>query len=378
MTTSWSRRELLATLGSAAAASAALPRTVVGAEAPARLEPPCALSTANLHRVRNGGPFTGIETCLEHLRAGEDPLVAAVSGIEIVELDPEDTSVGYGGLPNAQGVVELDASVMHGAKPRAGGVAALQGVRNPARVALAVADQTDHHLLVGEGARAFARQMGFPIEDDLNTPTSRRLWLEWRRRIDPEHWLDPERQAAAAERARESMIADALLDPLHAQGTCHLAALDARGTLAAGTSTSGLAWKIPGRVGDSPILGAGLYVDGAVGTAGSTGRGEANLEGLNSFWIVEEMRRGSHPKDAVMAALRRVAERNSAARLRLPDGRPTFSLQFYALDRSGRFAGGSLYHDFKGSIARFAVADAAGARLLECDALYERRGPDPS
>lgn len=378
MTTSWTRREILATLGSAAAASAALPRRLAGAESPARLEPPCAISTANLHRFRNGGPRTGIETCLERLQAGEDPLVAAVAGIEIVELDPEDTSVGYGGLPNAQGVVELDASVMHGAKPRAGGVAGLQGVRTPARVALAVADRTDHHLLVGEGARNFARQMGFTIEDDLNTPTSRRLWLEWKRRIDPDHWLDPERQADAAERARESMIADALLDPLHAQGTCHLAALDAHGALAGGTSTSGLAWKIPGRVGDSPILGAGLYVDGAVGSAGSTGRGEANLHDLSSFWIVEEMRRGAHPKDAVMAALRRVAERNGAARLRLPDGRPTFSLQFYALDRSGRFAGGSLYHDFKGSIARFAVADASGARLLDCDALYERRAPDPA
>ncbi len=378
MTSSWTRRELLSTIGGAAAA-AAVPSARAepsAAAAPDRLRPPCAVATSNLHRFKNGGERTGIETCFAELVRGVDPLAAVVAGIEICELDPEESSVGYGGLPNADGVVELDASLMHGGRRRAGAVAALQGVRNPSRVALAVADSTDHHLLAGEGARQFARRMGFRIEEDLNTETSRRLWLEWKRRLDPEHWLDPERRSEAAERARESMIADALLDPLHLQGTCHLSALDGQGVLAGGTSTSGLAWKIPGRVGDSPILGAGLYVDGAVGSAGSTGRGEANLESLSSFWIVEEMRRGAHPKDAAMAALRRIVERNGAARLRLADGRPKFNLQFYALDRAGRFAGVSLYRATGGAVARYAIADADGVRLLECEALFERRSDE--
>ena len=252
---------------------------------------------AGRHRVGQRQPFQERRhtTCVEEafrLCGGADPLDALIAGVNIVERDPEDTSVGYGGLPNADGVVQLDSCCMHGAKKRAGGVAALEGVRTPSLVAKAVMEQTDHHLLVGAGAQAFARNMGFAIEADLNTPRSRQLWLEWKRRIDPQHYLDPQKRGGRRLRSRtadgrrrthrsRSLLRDDQLQRLVAEGE-----------LAGVTTTSGLAWKIPGRVGDSPILGAGLYVDGDVGAAGSTGRGEANLYGLCSFLIVENMRRG--------------------------------------------------------------------------------------
>ena len=199
---------------------------------------------------------------------------------------------------------------MHGPLRRAGGVACLEGVRTPSLVAKAVMEQTDHHLLVGRGAQEFARNVGFKIEDDLNTETSRRLWLEWKRRTDPQHYLDPKQRAAAAHEARLQMAREGLIDREHLWGTINCDGVNAAGEVCGVTTTSGLAWKIPGRVGDSPILGAGLYVDGEVGAAGSTGRGEANLYNLSSFLIVEAMRRGAHPKDAGMEALRKRDQRS--------------------------------------------------------------------
>lgn len=382
MTHEWNRRELLTSLGGAlAAAGAARPLAATAAEASAamgaiavrRLEPPYAIGADNCLKSKSAGGMTVMQECLARLARGERALSAVVAGIEICELDPEDTSVGYGGLPNGDGVIQLDAAVMEAKSGRAGGVAALEGVRNPSRVALAVADRTDHHLLVGAGAQQFARQLGFTIESDLHTAKSRDAWLEWKRRIDPTRWLDPERKSDAGERAREAMIAARRLDPLHAHGTIHLSAMGAGGDLACSTSTSGLAFKIAGRVGDSPILGAGLFCLDGVGAAGSTGRGEANLATLPCAFIVEELARGAHPKDAAMAALSRIRERNRASRLRLANGDPTFNLQFYVIDTRGRFAGVSMYRDDRGSIARYAVGDANGTALVECDALIERR-----
>src|SRR5690606_22919203 len=212
------------------------------------------------------------ETCVVRafrlMTEGRDVLESLIEGVVIVELDPADTSVGYGGLPNADGVVQLDACCMHGPLKRAGGVAALEGVRTPSKVAHAVMQQTDHHLIVGKGAQTLARQLGFPIEDDLNTETSRRLWLEWKRRIDPEHFLTPEDRARAGFEAGLDMVREGLVDPEHYFGTINCNGVNARGEVCGVTTTSGLAWKIPGRVGDSPILGAGLYVDGEVGAAG--------------------------------------------------------------------------------------------------------------
>lgn len=376
------RRELLkavpAALAAGAAGSAARGQApaIVGTR-PAGGARPVVVASANGHQFRDGGERTAVEEAFARLVAGEDPLTAAVAGVAINERDPGDTSVGYGGLPNADGVVQLDAALMHGGNGRAGAVACLEGVRTPAAVALAVADRTDHHLLVGAGAQAFARRLGFAVEDDLNTETSRQRWLEWKRRIDPEHWLDPERQAAAAERARREMIAAGLLDPEHAWGTIHLSLLSPAGVLAGVTTTSGLAWKIPGRVGDSPILGAGVYVDGEVASAGSTGRGEANLVGLSSFLLVEEIRRGAHPKDAGIEALRRIRARTRERRLLTPAGEPDFNVHFYAVDRSGRAAGVSLWQEYSGRASRYAVCDENGARLLATEGLLERPAAAP-
>ena len=331
--------------------------------------PPVAVASANGHQFKNGGERTAIEEAFARLVAGSDPLDAVLAGVALNELDPEDDSVGYGGKPNADGVVQLDASVMHGPRRRAGAVAALEGVRTASAVAKAVADLTDHHLLVGAGAREFARQVGFTIEDDLNTEKSRRQWLEWKRKIDPEHWLDPARRESAAEAARRAMVVEAGVDPEHLWGTIHLSVLSPKGELAGATTTCGLAWKIPGRVGDSAILGAGLWVDGEVGAAGSTGRGEANLYNLSCHLIVEELRRGAHPKDAALEALRRVRANSLEPRLLNADGNPAFDLKFYAVDRLGRYAGVSLYGIYKGRETRFATATEQGAEIRAMDYL---------
>ena len=169
---------------------------------------------------------------------------------------------------------------MHGPKKRAGGVGAIEGVRTPSLVALKVMEETDHHLIVGKGAQEFARGMGFTIEDDLNTDASRKAWLEWKRRTDPLHYLDPIKRQAAMRQVDLDMMREGWVDPNHFYGTINCNGVNAKGEVCGVTTTSGMAWKIPGRLGDSPILGAGLYVDGEVGAAGSTGRGEANLFNL--------------------------------------------------------------------------------------------------
>src|SRR5687767_13936073 len=333
---------------------------------------PVVIASGNGHRYKNGGPRTCVEEAFRLLVAGSDPVDAVVAGVNIVELDPEDTSVGYGGLPNADGIVQLDSCCMHGPKRRAGGVAALEGVRTPSKVAKAVMDQTDHHLLVGKGAQEFARALGFTIEPDLNTEQSRRLWLEWRRRADPEHWLDPNRRSGPPMSPEErglqaglSMVRDGLIPESSFWGTINCNGINANGDICGVTTTSGLAWKIPGRAGDSPILGAGLYVDGDVGAAGSTGRGEANLYNLSSFLIVEEMRRGAHPKDAAMTALKRVAKNTVEKRLLNSRGRPNFGLSFYCLNAKGEYAGVAMYQ------SNYAVCTENGPQTLQTDALFE-------
>jgi N4-(beta-N-acetylglucosaminyl)-L-asparaginase len=327
---------------------------------------PIVVAAANGNRFKNGGPQTAVERAFNLMTSGNyDILDALVAGVNIVELDPEDTSVGYGGLPNAEGVVQLDSCCMHGPKKRAGGVAALEGVRTPSKVAQAVMDTTDHHLLVGRGAQDFARGMGFKIEDDLNTDKSRQLWLEWKRRTDPDHYLDPKKRAQAWYDAGLQMAREGLIDIEHYHGTINCNGVNANGDVCGVTTTSGLAWKIPGRVGDSPILGAGLYVDNEVGAAGSTGRGEANLYNLCSFLIVEEMRRGAHPKDAGLTALRRVAKSTVEKRLLNSKGQPNFGLNFYILNKQGEYAGVAMYP------AKYAVCTENGAQSLDVEPLYQ-------
>jgi N4-(beta-N-acetylglucosaminyl)-L-asparaginase len=332
---------------------------------------PVVIASANGHRYRNGGPQTCVERAFGLMTDGKDVLDALIAGVNIVELDPLDTSVGYGGLPNAEGVVQLDASCMHGPRKRAGAVAGIEGVRTPSLVAQKVMDETDHHLIVGQDAQRFARAMGFAIEADLNTETSRRTWLEWKRRTDPLHYLDPIKREAALRQVDRDMFAEGLVDPHHFYGTINCNGVNGRGDICGVTTTSGLAWKIPGRVGDSPILGAGLYVDGAVGAAGSTGRGEANLYSLASFLIVEEMRRGTSPKDAGIEALRRIKANQVEKRLLNAKGEPNFNINFYIVNAKGQYAGVTMYNPGK---LQFAVCDEKGPRLESLEPLLAGNG----
>ncbi|HLG17001.1 MAG TPA: N(4)-(beta-N-acetylglucosaminyl)-L-asparaginase [Blastocatellia bacterium] len=373
------RRDFVRTTTAAGLVAAAGPGAVFG-RGPTILArndaKPVVISSANGNFYKNGGKVTGVEKAFSMITQGSDVLDAVIAGVNIVELDPEEDSVGYGGLPNADGVVQLDSCCMHGPKKRAGGVAALEGVRTPSLVAQAVMDQTDHHLLVGKGAQMFARSIGFKIEDDLNTDKSRRRWLEWKRRTDPLHYLDPAKRAAAEQEVIEQMVREGLLDPRHLYGTINCNGINSKGEICGVTTTSGLAWKIPGRVGDSPILGAGLYVDGEVGAAGSTGRGEANLYNLTSFLIVENMRKGMHPKDAGMEGLRRIKANTIERRLRKKNGDPNFNINFYILNAKGEHAGVTMYQDEgepgtrrEARMVRYSFCDENGPRTVACEGL---------
>lgn len=345
------------------------------AKAPQVLVPggvkPVVISSANGNIFKNGGDQTCVAKAFTLMTQGTDVLDALIAGVNLNELDPLDDSVGYGGLPNADGVLQLDASCMHGPKKRAGAVAALEGVRTPSLVAKAVLENTGHHLLAGKDAREFARRMGFKIEEDLNTEHSRKLWLEWKRRTDPIHYFDPNLRSEAGRRAALEMVAEGLIRAEHYYGTINCNGINSRGELAGVTTTSGLAWKIPGRVGDSPILGAGLYVDNEVGAAGSTGRGEANLYTLGSFLIVENVRRGMTLKDAALEACRRIKACTIENRLLNSQGNPNFNVTFYVLNRRGEFAGVSLYEGFQ-----FAVCTENGPQTLPCEGLLKGKPAD--
>jgi N4-(beta-N-acetylglucosaminyl)-L-asparaginase len=364
-----SRRQFVST-SAALGVAAATPTSVLGA--PAILRPkavkPVVVSDSSGFRFKNGGPENSVERAYRGIVEGEDVLDALVAGVNIPELDPEESGIGYGGLPNADGVVQLDSCCMHGPRKQAGGVAALEGVRTPSLVAKAVMENTDHHLLVGKGAQDFARQLGFTIEDDLNTEYSRGRWLEWKRRIDPRHFLDPSKRGRAGLEAGLQMVEEGLIPADSFWGTTNCNGINADGEICGVTTTSGLAWKIPGRTGDSPILGAGLYVDGQVGAAGSTGRGEANLYNLTSFLIVEFMRQGMHPKDAGMEALRRIQGNTVEERLLNERGLPNFDIRFFVLDKGGEYAGVAMYGARE---SQYALCTENGSELVALEGLLE-------
>jgi len=362
------RREFMLTSAAAGVAAAAHAQTSGAPAVRSGGGRPLVISSANGHQYKNGGSQTCVERAFAMITEGKDVLDALIAGVNIVELDPADTSVGYGGLPNAEGVVQLDASCMHGPRRRAGAVACIEGVRTPSLVAQKVMDYTDHHLIVGQDATRFARGMGFKIEDDLNTERSRNLWLEWKRRTDPLHYLDPIKREAALREVDRQMMAEGLIDPNHFYGTINCNGVSAKGEVCGVTTTSGLSWKIPGRVGDSPIIGAGLYVDNEVGAAGSTGRGEANIYSLASFLIVDEMRRGKSPKDAGMEALRRIKANQIEKRLLNARGEPNFNINFYILNARGEYAGVTMYNPGK---LMFAVCDEKGPRLERLEPLLQ-------
>ena len=323
---------------------------------------------------------------VELMKSGADTLDAVIAGVNINEEDPEDDSVGYGGLPNEEGVVELDACVMHGPTRRAGSVASIRGIKTPSKIAKLVMEQTDHIMLVGEGALRFAKAYGFR-EENLLTEKSRLAWLTWKQSLRDasghNNWSDgldaPPAKAAAALKAAFPEVTDELLayawdravNPV--TGTINCLGLNAKGEISGVTTTSGLSWKIPGRVGDSPLIGAGLFVDPDVGAAGSTGRGEENIRVAGAHTVVENMRHGMAPRDAVLDCLKRIS-RNYGDRL---DRLDRFDINFYCLRKDGAYAGGALWNGRRrrNGVAKstFAVHDGGKGRLEDCVYLYERK-----
>lgn len=310
--------------------------------------------------VSSGNGLRAAEKAMELLKAGADPLDAVIAGVNIVENDPDDMSVGYGGLPNENGEVELDASVMHGPTHASGAVAAIQFIKNPSRVAKLVMERTPHCLIVGEGALRFALAYGFKKEN-LLTEKSREAWLRWKESLsEADNWISAPAPKLPAE----------LRAVLMTYGTINCLALDPQADLAGVTTTSGLSWKRSGRVGDSPIIGAGLYVDNEIGAAGSTGFGEANIMNLASFQIVQFMGDGMSPEKACLKTLERVADKSRRhPRLTGPDGRPNYGMNYYALNKKGEFGSAS----FTGP-THFAVHDGTKAELRDAAYLWKARG----
>lgn len=341
MSDSVSRRDFLGQTGAVLAAGA-LVRPI---GAPSIIIPaasrPAAVGSANSSR--------GVELAIRLVEGGSDTLDAIVEGVKITELDPTDDSVGYGGLPNEDGVVQLDASCVHGPSRRAGAVAALEGIKTPSEVARLVLKYTDHILLVGEGAKKFALSYGFK-EEDLLTQSSREKWLRWRaNRGHDDDYLDfPE---TAPPMARPT-------------GTCNLNIINRQGEISSITTTSGLAFKIAGRAGDSPIIGAGQYTDNEIGAAGSTGLGETNIMACGSFLTVDYMRRGKSPTDAGLETLKRVIAL-TPPRLLNPNGRPRYQLNFYALNKKGEVGSASIYP------SRYAAYDGT-ASLRDTAFLFDK------
>ncbi len=336
--------------------------------------------------ISSANGSAAVAKAVEMLKSGADTLDAVIAGVNIVELDPNDDSVGYGGLPNEEGVVELDASVMHGPTRRCGAVASIRGIKTPSKIAKLVMEQTDHVMIVGEGALRFAKAWGYK-EEDLLTERSRLAWMVWKQSLRDasghNNWTDGldarVKKASLVEQykqrfpeATKELLAYAVDRALHpVTGTINCLGLNAKGEMSGVTTTSGLAWKIPGRVGDSPIVGAGLYVDQEIGGAGSTGRGEENIRIAGAHTIVENMRHGMSPKEAVLDALKRVARNYDNDRDRLA----RFDINFYALRRDGEYAGATLFNRRKpnGEWSRtFCVNDGGASRHEPCIHLYER------
>ena len=353
------RRDLIATTAKAAAVAAAVGPALAQA-APAPLARPVAVSSMN--------GVQAVKLAVERMAAGASPVDAAVTGVGLVEADPEDVTVGYGGLPNEEGVVQLDAAVMDGVTMRAGAVAALERIKHPAQVALEVMRGTDRILLVGEGALRFARAHGFP-EENLLTERARKIWLFWKENAssnddwvpEPKEIDDPDIQWFIKK------YGDVYFRPT---GTIHLSACGEGGQLGCCTTTSGLFFKLPGRVGDSPLVGAGLYCDGDVGSAGGTGHGESNIIVAGAHTVVEFMRRGSSPEAACLATLERVVRNTKLDYLRDAKGRPKNNLLLYAVNRAGEVGSAAIW---AGERCKYAVCRAGSEpQLFDCAYLFKK------
>ncbi|MGB9105093.1 MAG: N(4)-(beta-N-acetylglucosaminyl)-L-asparaginase [Terriglobales bacterium] len=333
---------------------------------------------------RNG--WNGIDKGYQMLLDGGDTLDAVIAVGKTQEDDPNDDSVGLGGLPNEEGVVELDSCCMHGPTRRAGAVGGVRWTKNASLLAQAVMQHTGHVMLVGEGADRFAKAMGFP-KDELLTERSRKAWLLWKEShrdswwgpglSDPNYKVPPDVQAPSAagwekqKKELEELAADLAIPPawrahcidrvlFPAHGTIHCSAVTPKGEMSGMTTTCGLSWKIPGRCGDSPIIGAGSYTDQDVGSAGATGSGEENIRVAGAHTVIENMRHGMSPREAGLDALRRIARnyQHNPAKLRYVD------MQYYIVRKDGAYAGVSLWSHSASNLRRqFTVHD--GARRLE-------------
>ena len=376
------RLEAQQTTGSAAQAS---PTTVSG-KGFGSSKPPILVSSAN--------GWNGIDHGYQMLKNGQDTLDAAIAVGKVQEDDPNDNSVGYGGLPNEEGVVELDSSCMHGPTRRAGSVGGVRNIKNVALLAQAVMQHTGHVMLVGEGAERFGYAMGFQKEN-LLTEASRKTWLLWKESMSTQDWWGPglddpnykppqegqepnttelwdqqlrRLEALAAKLGippeDRAMAIMNVLNPPH--GTIHCSALNEKNEISGMTTTSGLAWKLPGRCGDTPIIGAGCYTDPDVGSAGATGSGEENIRVAGAHSIIEDMRKGMSPQEAGLDVLKRIAHNfnNDMTKLRY------VSMNYYILRKDGAYAGVTMWSGTAERPSRFCVHD--GNRRLEPSvALYQ-------
>ncbi len=396
----FSRRDFLAT-SAAALGSAAIPSALEAQQQKSTPDQQRATSkTADTGRAlkrpviicaANG--FNYLDRGMDVLRKGGDTLDAVMEVIRGPEDDPKDQSVGLGGLPNEEGVVELDSCCMHGPTRRAGSVAGVRDIKNVSLLAKTVMEHTGHVMLVGEGAKRFAVAHGFPVENLLTEP-SRKTWLLWKETMSTEDWwgaglADPnyklpeqaqnreeyekERLARMDELAaklgippedRELAIRRVLQPPM---GTINCSVVNEKGEMSGATTTSGLAWKLPGRAGDSPIIGAGCYCDQDIGSAGATGNGEENIKVCGAHTIVENMRHGMSPQEAGLDALKRIARNynNDMKKLRYME------MIYYILRKDGTYASVSMWS--KGTTGKphlFAVHDGE-ARREQCSFLYD-------
>ncbi len=354
------RRDLIATTAKAAAVAAVAQPTLA--------QPTKAASPARPVAVASRNGLASVKLAVERMVAGVPPVEAAVAGVAIPEADPDDVSVGYGGLPNEEGVVQLDAAVMDGTTMRAGAVAAIERIKHPAAVALEVMRHTNRILLVGEGALKFARAYGFP-EENLLTERSRKIWLLWKENASgKDDWLpDPKEIEDPDIRWFIERYGDSDFRP---NGTIHLSACAADGRLGCCTTTSGLSFKVSGRVGDSPLVGCGLYCDSEVGSAGGVGHGESNIISVGAHTVAELMRQGKSPEAACLATLERVVSNTRLAYLRDEAGRPKNNLLLFAVNRAGEVGSAAIW---SGEKSKYAVCRAgAEPQLVDCAYLFKR------